>query len=306
MADPRSDYLKFLPPVWRQSAAGGPDPAFLERFLLIFETILGRAPVPTDPDASPSDTTPAPPRDGLAVLIDALPGLFYPQLEPLFPGDETFLPPIDATAGSGTPEASAMDQTAAVLGRLDALVGASEPGDADWQIAVTTWLSTLLRWQSDWVGQDCPATWSVDQRRAALAGALPGFRAQGTAQAMVAALNAHLPKQGVQVTNLAPATPLIPGQTARLPEPAGPDAPVLGGGRPFAFLVEVMVSTWDLTAAPVREAVAAVTRIVEAEKPALTRPVIRAVPYPFRLGDSSVVGRSTLLPLTSSNEGATP
>ena len=303
---PRSRYIDFLPGIYRRpdTITGKADPAlapgegednraFLERFLLIFETMLGRADAALDETVS-SDSPPD--RKGLAELLDVMAGLFYPQLEPLFPGETRFIPPI-MIPGSGDADAT-LDLDP--LGRLQAYVGTAEhdAGEA-WPDDVLAWLEAFLDWQSGWIGYNLDHHWDVDRRRSALAGALDGFRKAGTSEGLKAEIEARTGLD-IVVTNTAPARALTTGETTGLEDSFVPgESPVVGGVRPFAFLVVVYVSTTDMGSSEAMAARQAVQPVLDRAKPAASEPILRAEPYPFKLGVWSNLGRSTLLPASS-------
>lgn len=299
MSLPSSRYIEFLPAVYRRDAGKGADPGFLNRYLLIFEAILGRASAvngdPDEPDL--------PPRKGMAELIDALPDFFYPQLEPLFPGDEEFLPPIIDPDPNAT-DKQKQDWSEAILGILNAYVGAADPAtNPAWPAVAEHWLDNLLGWQSGWVGLAVDDGWNIDAKRAELAGALDRFRARGTADGLAAALAAYVPGADIEVTNTAPAVPMTLGRNTDLDSAFLAGDPVVGGVRPFAFEVKVYVSTYDISAPEVDNLLAAVAPVIDREKPAHTTCILQAVPYTFKLGSASILGKSTLLPDSTASEG---
>jgi len=299
MSLPSSRYIDFLPAVYRQDALKGADPAFLNRYLLIFEAILGRASaVNADPDEPD-----LPPRKGMAELIDALPDFFYPQLEPLFPGDTEFLPPIIDPDPNATDTQKA-EWTDAILGILNAYVGAADPAaNPAWPAVVENWLDRLLGWQSGWVGLSVDDSWDIDTKRAELAGALDRYRTRGTADGLAAVLAAYVPDADVSVTNTATGIPMTLGRNTELDSAFQAGDPVVGGVRPFAFEVKVYVSTYDIAAPEVDNVLAAVSAVIDREKPAHTTCILQATPYTFKLGSTSILGTSTLLPDSTASEG---
>lgn len=299
MSLPSSRYIDLLPAVYRLDTLKGADPAFLNRFLLIFEAILGRA---SAVNANP-DEPDLPPRKGMAELIDALPDFFYPQLEPLFPGDDEFLPPIIDPDPNATDKQKA-EWSDAILGILNAYVGAADPAaNPAWPAVAEHWLDSLLGWQSGWVGLNVDDSWDIDTKRAELAGALDRYRSRGTTDGLAAALAAYVPDADVAVTNTAPAVPMTLGRNTDLDSAFQTGDPVVGGVRPFAFLVTVYVSTYDISAPEVDNLLAAVAPVIDREKPAHTTCVLQAVPYTFKLGSTSILGKSTLLPDSTAIEG---
>ena len=301
-----SQYLTFLPPVYQQSDQTGVDPQFLTRFLLIFEAILGRGmdqvPAPDDgpsTNSTTSTTVNQMPRKGTAELIDVLPDFYYPQLAPLFP-EETeegdYLPPFSPSAMElgGVSLETYQDE---VLALLNSYVGAAPPTNTTtWEAVTEEWLTDFLGWMGTWFALSENQTWDIDTRRSALAGALPMFRERGTKDGLQAALELETGLD-FNIINNAVGTPLVIGSNTALTSSFETGDPILGGIRPYSFVVEVYVSTFDYTTPDILALVQTVTALVDDQKPAHAQALIQPKGYSFILGQSSVVGESTLLPL---------
>lgn len=293
---PRPDgYIQFLPAVYRQPDPAG-SAAFLETYLEIFQQITGRRLAPSSDD--PPDTVV---RKGLADIVDVLPSLFYPRLSFLFPGDDAFIPPLNP---ANPPN---QNYFAEKLNELNDYFGvANPPQDGDWQAAVTAavslWLSQLLAWQAAWIDLDPDDSWSLDKQRQTLATILPVFRQRGTAAGLKQLLQLFV-GDDIEVLDAVTAPPMTVGRNTALKSAYQAGDAVVGGVRPFAFVVQLTVATYDMTSPVVERTVAAIRALVDAERPAHTNYTVEVKTRPVKLGVYSRVGVDFLLPIEKEQSG---
>lgn len=331
MSDYTSQYLKFLPAVYQMHQGVTPDSDFLTRFLLIFEVLLGRAEdqLPDDPTSSTGGNNTQVtqmPRKGTAMLIDILPDLFYPQLEPLFPEESEyeFLPPFspDTQQLGGLPLETYQDE---ILALLNSYVGAAPASNTTtWPALTEEWLSDFLGWMLQWFALEAGQGWGIDQRRGALAGGLTLYRERGTQPGIQAALNQQMnvtyqrivtamkgPSDliatwnaaGVYclvVTDVAEGNALQVGANTNLSNTYSAGDPILGGIRPYSFLVTYLYPFQGKVTPLTSELVNQITEAVEAQRPAHTQALIQSS-VPFVLGQTATVGSGTILPFPPLN-----
>lgn len=296
MADPTPDrYSDFLPSVYRQPDGKG-SAAFLDLYLTIFQQIVGRRLEPSSQD--PPDTVV---RKGMASVIDVLPSLFYPRLAFLFPDDDAFIPPFNPTTQNNP------NYTSEKMDELNDYFGIADPAAGqDWQTqvtqAVTLWLSDFLDWQSAWIGLRCDNNWTLDNKREVMARSLPMFRRRGTAGGLEELLQVYVGGD-IQVQDMVDAPAMTVGYTTTLKTAYESGDAVVGGVRPFAFLVQLSVATYDLTSPAIEQTVAAIKALVDTEKPLHTNYLIQVIPVPVKLGVRSTVGVDFLLPMDSNQMG---
>lgn len=269
-SDPPRPYIQFLPPFYGQADAAGQQ--VLDRYLWIFQNLLGPAPDPAKP---------APPitvrRRAMATVIDALPDLFHPRLSFLFPESRASLPPLTDPNNSGGLQWSKISALNDYFGII--LPKDGEENEEAWKNAVTAavsaWLTALFTWQGAWFGYQGSTPRPLDNQRGNLASILPVFRERGTAAGLQALLtilavgSGPIPQNAtITVTDLTDGMPMTVGRTTdlRTTYPTGEGGPVVGGVRPYSFSILVKgVSSQNRPAAS-----AFISRIVDQEKPVHT------------------------------------
>lgn len=273
--DPQRPYIRFLPPFFEQADAAGQ--RVLDRYLWIFQNLLGPAPDPAKP---------APPitvqRRAMATVIDALPDLFHPRLSFLFPESRASIPPLADPLDSKSLEWSKVETLNDYFGLVPPQAGQND--EDVWKrivtAAVSDWLTAQFAWQGAWFAYQGGAPRSLDDQRRNLASILPVFRERGTAAGLQKLLTILAVGSGpipdgatITVTDLTDGMPMTVGRTTtlRTAYPTTGDGPVLGGVRPYSFLVTVEgVSSTSRPAAKTF-----LSRIVDQEKPAHTTYTIK-------------------------------
>ncbi|RJF78181.1 hypothetical protein D3877_23990 [Azospirillum cavernae] len=273
--DPPRPYIRSLPPFFEQADAAGQ--RVLDRYLWIFQNLLGPAP---DPSKPPPPITVQ--RRAMATVIDALPDLFYPRLSFLFPESDASLPPLTDPRDADSLQWSKVNALNDYFGIV--LPQAGEDDEDAWKLAVTAavndWLTAQFAWQGAWFGYQGGVPRSVDDQRRNLASILPVFRERGTAAGLQKLLTILAVGSGpissdatITVTDLTDGMPMTVGRTTKL-RPAYPtrsEGPVLGGVRPYSFLITVEgVKSKSRPAAKTF-----LSRIVDQEKPAHTTYTIK-------------------------------
>jgi len=265
MTAEHSAYLQLLPEVYRTSVMKHP---FLGRYLKIYQKILTGLKTKPVEDLDEEDLTTRALimlRRGLGEMLatEVIGNLFYARLSFLFPEDrETFVPPI------GDPETDP-----AALKRylfMQELFGIADTWEPPYT-AVTNWLDDLLAWLAGWVDLAMDENWSVDKKRDVLARVMPVFRRRGTReglQQMIALfldLHCHRGEVRVCVRRGERATAMIVGETTRLVATYGPEVAVVGGARPWLFLIDVFLDPNHI--AEGLETIDRVKALVDREKP---------------------------------------
>jgi len=270
MAAPKDRYIDFLPAVYRRHAGPG-SPEFLEAYLHVFQTILGRT--PPRGDETPEHPT-AVDRKGLASVIDVLPDLFYPRLSFLFEDDtEDFIPKF-------APPRPPRGYTDHKLAELNSYFGITDPMTNDaWQAAVTRWLGEFLDWQAAWLGFQPDDNWTIDNKRLQLALILPIFRQRGTARGLEQLLRMFV-DPAIEVHDMVDALALTVGETTRLSEEFDQTEAVVGGLRPYSFVVQLTVGPNETDLPQTTQKIAAIEALTDREKPANTsyRIVVKEAP----------------------------
>jgi hypothetical protein len=263
---PPSRYIQFLPTVYQRDGS-----EFLRAYLTVLETLLDHRPV-SDDDVQGS--TPLLIRRGLADVLDILPDLFYPRLSFLFPEDtDNLTPPLSGDQRLSADGKTGTKENTAALAALNDYFGLTDPRNqaigVKWQSVVEAWLGELLQWQSEWVGLETDDGWTVDYLRNTLATILPLFRQRGTAAGLQALLQVMLDPH-LTVADVSGSPPLSVGANTAIKTRYDPGDPVLGGVRPYAFIVYFKPATSDLTDPAVTRQVAAIKALVDREKPVHT------------------------------------
>ncbi|WP_437901126.1 phage tail protein [Sorangium sp. So ce124] len=267
MSDEESEYLRLLPAAHASRGEDG-TPSFVERYLMIAESLLGRR-----------DGGEAGVQKGIAALLDALPSLLSPRLSFLFPDSTELLPLIEVADTAAQFPLAPTEDVLEVLNHFLGIVPFVPPESLE-TLAVSKRrqrmslilepLAQLLEWLSGWIALVPIRDWSVDKRRDVLSRIMPLYRKRGTLEGLKGLMEAFfdnvvVDESGRQtvwiktnVVDMTPAQPVKLGTNTTLSETASPKQekealknietlpmclPVLDGMRPHYFVVGIYLNT---------------------------------------------------------------
>lgn len=264
MSDEESEYLRLLPAVHAIRSEDG-SPSFVERYLMIAESLLGRR-----------DGGEAGVQQGMAALLDALPSILSPRLSFLFPDSTELLPPIEVAEQTAQFPLAPTEDVLEVLNHLLGIVPFVPPESLETlsvskrrqrMSLILEPLAQLLEWLSGWIALVPIRDWSVDKRRDVLSSVMPLYRKRGTLEGLKGLMEAFfdnvvVDQNGRQtvwiktdVVDMTPAQPVELGTNTTLaetasPKPEDPDnivmppvlLPVLDGMRPHSFVVGIYLN----------------------------------------------------------------
>lgn len=230
-----SAYLKLLPAIYSDPQVLSQHP-FLGNYLKIFEKVMTGLPM--------DGRLLLQRRKGWGQMLApmVIGELFYPRLSFLFPDNPQFMPPLNQQS----------------LQTLNEYFGISSSPNPDG--AVTDWLMDLLDFIASWVDlyldhdfldlEESPAvpTAYLDKMRNIIARIMPLYRKRGTQEGLQGMIDLMIdvnyrgePLVEVTVTPLAETTPWQLGVNSKLRVIYGEGMPVVGGVRPWVFLVDVTI-----------------------------------------------------------------
>ncbi|MDC0676197.1 phage tail protein [Sorangium atrum] len=304
MSDEESEYLRLLPAVHASRGEDG-TPSFVERYLMIAESLLGRR-----------DGGEAGVQQGMAALLDALPSILSPRLSFLFPDSTELLPPIEVAEQTAQFPLAPTEEVLEVLNHFLGVVPFVPPES----LSVSTRrqrmglilepLAQLLEWLSGWIALVPIRDWSVDRRRDVLSRIMPLYRKRGTLEGLKGLMEAFFDNVVVEqsgsqtvwiktsVVDMTPAQPVELGTNTTLaetasPEPEDPDKivmppallPVLDGMRPHSFVVGIYLNANKYRIqAQLERLKSTMSSFVDEEKPVHARCSIIYVSKPDCLG----------------------
>ena len=309
-----SSFLRLLPAIYSRPEILEQHP-FLGRYLLIFQKIMtGLNMEEALPHRQPQNNL-LWNRKGWGQMLDpaVIGELFYPRLSFLFPGSNGFMPPLTRNA----------------LHTLNEFFGITPDPESNQQEMID-WLVELLDFIGSWIDlyldhdfldqYDVHPTEDedrVDQRldhmREIIGKIMPLFRKRGTREGLQGMIDLMIharwkkrPLLEVRVKSLAHTTPFQVGRNSKLLPVYSEGLPVVGGVRPWLFLVEITILGLLPRSGPkdqnyervywheVDETVKKITYLIDREKPEYSsyrlsfRPTMEV--GLARLGQSSMLG----------------
>jgi hypothetical protein len=264
VSDEESEYLRLLPAARVNRGEDG-TPSFVERYLMIAESLLGRR-----------DGGDAGVQKGTAALLDALPSLLSPRLSFLFPDSTELLPPIEVADQTAQFPLAPTEEVLEALNHFLGIVPLVPPESLETLFVskrrqrmslILEPLAQLLDWLSGWIALVPIRDWNVDKRRDVLSRVMPFYRKRGTLEGLKGLMEAFfdnvvVDQSGRQtvwiktdVVDMTPAQPVELGKNTTLaetasPKPEDPDnvvmppvlLPVLDGMRPYRFVVGIYLN----------------------------------------------------------------
>ncbi|WP_437594366.1 hypothetical protein [Sorangium sp. So ce1000] len=307
MSDEESEYLRLLPAVHASRSEDG-TPSFVERYLMIAESLLGRR-----------DGGEAGVQQGMAALLDALPSILSPRLSFLFPDSTELLPLIEVADTAAQFPLAPTEDVLEVLNHFLGIVPFVPPESLE-TLAVSKRrqrmslilepLAQLLEWLSGWIALVPIRDWSVDKRRDVLSRIMPLYRKRGTLEGLKGLMKAFFDNVVVDqngkptvwiktdVVDMTPAQPIELGTNTTLAETASPKQedpdnivmppvllPVLDGMRPHSVVVGIYLNPNKyLIQAQLERLKSTMNSFVDEEKPVHARCSIIYVNNPDCLG----------------------
>ena len=286
-----SDWLRYLPAIY------GREP-FVGLFLKVFQKLF------TGIDDAQLDG-----RRGIQELLAAevVGNLFYPRFSFLFPGDKSFMPPIQGKNQQAllTLFNSFIGVQAPVDPLAGQVVGTTAPGP---QAAFTVWLNDFLAWLAGWIDLVPDSGWGIDKKRMVIAQMPALYRLRGTPAGIEMlcdllfdlpwTVNGQVVQNGqtqdssgtvsLEVAN--PAPPVITvtdvyarGQSFVLRDSYTSGMPVVSGQAPWVFNVRLIQRNPNFfpsnsAVVQLRDLLPKLRVVLDAASPALCRYTIQVIP----------------------------